>query len=216
MGGSDLVERDDVSVKDTPRRAAWAAEFALYVTEAADHLRKTAIEAERLCSEALIEKDQEKPVGAEERRLIARTRSMSHASALLALLAIEIALKGYQIRDCGRHQTHHCLQKLFDSLKEETKARLKELGPEVTETLRKYQQGFVSLRYQFEELGNDRSVVIPRPSDPLHAVAMQIVEALIEEPSIQQVVAVDEAPARGGAPCERELQWLDIEGPEQA
>lgn len=196
------MERDDVSVKDAPRRAAWAAAYAGYMAEAAYHLQQTAIEAERLCSEALIEEDQGKPVGAEGRRLIARTRSMSHASALLALLAIEIALKGYQIRDCGRHQTHHCLQKLFDSLKEETKARLKELGPEVTETLRKYQQGFVSLRYQFEELGNDRSVVIPSPNEPLHEVATQIVEALIEEPCIQQVVAVDEAPARAVSSCE--------------
>ena len=149
--------------------------------EAAEQLRQTAMQEEQQCSEALVEEDQGKPVGAEGRRLIARTRSMSHASALLALLAIEIALKGYQIRDCGRHETCHDLQKLFNSLKEETKARLKELGPEVTETLRKHQRGFVTLRYQFEELGNDTSVGIPRPSDPLHELATKIVEALIEE-----------------------------------
>lgn len=166
------------------------------MTEAADCLRQAAMEAEQQFSEEVGEEDRREPEGAEERRLFARTRAMSLASALLALFAIELALKAYQIRDCGQHETGHDLQKLFDSLKEETKARLEKLGPEVTDTLRNHRQGFVSLRYSFEELFNSISVAIPRPSDPLHAVAMQIVEALIKEPSVRQVVEVDEAPAR--------------------
>ena len=179
-----------MSVEDTPRelgvadpafRAAWVADFALYMNKAAEHLRQTAMQAEQQCPEAVVEEDQGKTVGAEGRRLVARTRAMSLASALLALFAIELALKAYQTRDCGRHETWHDLQKLFDSLNEETKTRLKELGPEVTETLRNYPKGFVSLRYPFEELFNSRSVVIPRPSDPLHAVATKISEALIEQ-----------------------------------
>ena len=43
-----------------------------------------------------------------------------------------------------------------------------------------HRKGFVSLRYPFEELFSLNSVVIPRPSDPLHAVATKIREALIE------------------------------------
>ena len=178
-----------MSVEDMPRemgvadpafRAAWVSDFAGYMTEAAEHLRQTAMYAEQQCYEAVVEEDQGKPIGAEGRRLVARTRAMSLASALLALFAIELALKAHQIRDCGQHKNWHDLQKLFDSLNEETKTRLKKLGPEVTETLRNHRKGFVSLRYPFEELFSLNSVVIPRPSDPLHAVATKIREALIE------------------------------------
>ena len=125
----------------------------------------------------------------EERQLVAKARSMGHASALLSLLAIEIALKGYQIRDRGRHTHAHDLQCLFDSLNTETKTRLKEIGPEVPETLSKHCIGFVSLRYQFEELGNSTGVGIPKARDPLHTAATRIVEALMEEPSVRQVAA---------------------------
>ena len=166
--------------------AAWAAEYAGYLTTAAEHLRQTAKQAEDRCVEALIKRkalhvtsqDELEP---EELRLAAKARSMSHASALLALLAIEIALKGYQIRDKGERTRGHDLQCLFDTLNKETKARLEELGPEVEKTLKKYRKGFVSLRYQFEELGNLKKVSIPRPSDPSHKAATRIVDALIED-----------------------------------
>ena len=32
------MERDDMSVEDVPRRAAWAAAYAGHMNEAADHL----------------------------------------------------------------------------------------------------------------------------------------------------------------------------------
>ena len=151
------------------------------------------MQAEKCCAEALMSRQVQQltlvELEPEERRLVARARSMSHASALLSLLGIEIALKGYQIRDCGGHTHTHDLQHLFDSLKSETKSRLEEIGPEVSETLSKHRKGFVSLRYQFEDSGDSRPVVIPRPSDPLHSAAMSIVEALIREPGVQQVAA---------------------------
>ncbi len=125
----------------------------------------------------------------EERRLFASARSTSHAGALLSLFAIEVALKAYQIRDRDKHENEHDLRKLFDSLNEETKARLKDLCPEVTEVVTKHHEGFVALRYQFEELGKSRGVKIPKSTDPLHGVARKIAEALREEPSIQEVVA---------------------------
>ena len=159
----------------------WASEFAGYITEAAEHLRQTAMQEVEQYSEAVGEEDPGMTDGAEQIRLLFRARAMSLASALLALLAIELALKAYQIRERGQHETGHDLQKLFDSLNEETRTRLKNLGPEVTETLGNHRQGFVSLRYLFEELGNARSVAIPRPDDPLHAAATKILEALKEE-----------------------------------
>lgn len=125
----------------------------------------------------------------EERRLFARARATGHAGALLSLFAIELALKAYQIRDKGQHENEHDLRKLFDSLNEETKARLKELCPEVTETVTTHHKGFVSLRYQFEELGKSKGVKIPKSTDPLHGVAKTIAEALREEPAIQEVVS---------------------------
>ncbi len=126
----------------------------------------------------------------EERRLFTSARSTSHAGALLSLFAIEVALKAYQIRDRGQQSKNdHDLARLFESLNEETRARLKELCPEVMETVTKHRKGFVSLRYQFEELGESKGVKIPKATDPLHGVAPQIVEALLEEPAIQEVVA---------------------------
>ena len=89
----------------------------------------------------------------------------------------------------GQHENEHNLAKLFDSLNEETKARLKELCPEVTDTVTKHAMGFVTLRYQFEELGESKGVKIPKPTDPLHGVAKKIAEALREESAIQEVVA---------------------------
>ena len=180
-----LVERDDVS-------AMWAAEYAGDMTEAAKQLQQTAREAEKSCSQALTSRQAPKltsldELEPEERELALRARSMSHASALLSLLAIEIALKGWQILDCGKHTRGHDLQCLFDSLKTETKAHLKELCPEVTETLSNHPNGFVSLRYQFEELGKSKGVVPPKPSDPLHTAVTRIVEDLMEEPRVQQV-----------------------------
>ena len=111
---------------------------------------------------------------------------MSHASALLALLGTEIALKGYQILDKGKHEQHHDLGRLFDSLNTETKAHLSELGPEVAATLQERPKGFVSLRYQFEDLGKGRPVTVPRPDDALHEAAAMVVEALIGELRVQQ------------------------------
>ena len=106
---------------------------------------------------------------------------------LLSLFALEIALKGYQILDCGRHTHDHDLRRLFDSLSSETKTRLKELGPEVPETIEKHHNGFVSLRYQFEEVGDSKRVAIPRAVDPLHGAARTMVEALAQEPSVREV-----------------------------
>ncbi len=202
-----MVERDDVSAKDAPRdaprelgvadhvfRAMCAAAYAGYMTEAAQELQQTAREAEKNCSQARTNR-QAPPLTSradlepKELRLALRARSMSHASALLSLLAIEIALKGWQILDCGKHTRGHDLQCLFDSLNTETQAHLKELGPEVTETLSTHRKGFVSLRYQFEELGKSKGVVIPKPSDPLHTAVTRIVEDLKIEPRVQQVAA---------------------------
>ena len=199
-----MVERDDVSVEDTPRdaprelgvdkdvfRARWAAEYAGYMTEAAKLRRPTAMQAEEsfqaLTNRQAPPSTSPDELVPEERRLRDKARSMSHACALLSLLAIEIALKGWQILDCGQHARDHDLQVLFDSLKTETRAHLEKLGPEVTETLKTHPTGFVSLRYQFEELGNSESVVIPKPSDPLHTAATRIVQDLMEEPRVQQV-----------------------------
>jgi len=125
----------------------------------------------------------------EERRLVARARATGHAGALLSLFAIEVALKAYQILDRGQHENEHDLRKLFDSLNEETRARLKELCPEVTETVATHHRGFISLRYQFEELGKSKGVKIPKPTDPLHGVAKTIAEVLREESAIQEVVS---------------------------
>ena len=116
---------------------------------------------------------------------------MGHASALLALLGMELALKAYQILDKGQHEHGHDLGRLFDSLNAETKARLSELGPEVAATLQEYPQGFVSLRYQFEELGKGTSVAVPRDDalhydDALHEAVAMVVEALIGELRVQQ------------------------------
>ncbi len=129
----------------------------------------------------------------EERRLVMRARSTDHASALLSLFAIEVALKAYQILDRGQHEPGHDLAKLFNSLNQETKARLKEICPEVTETVTKHRKGFVSLRYQFEELGKSKGVKIPKSTDPLLEVPTKIVNALREEPAIQEVVAAVQA-----------------------
>ncbi len=200
-----MVERDDVSVEDTPRdasrelgvaqhvfRAMWAAANAEYMAEAAKKLRQTAMQAEESCSQARTNR-QAPPLTSladlepEERWLALRARSMSHASALLSLLAIEIALKGWQILDGRKHARHHDLQRLFNSLNTETQAHLEELGPEVTETLSTHRKGFVSLRYPFEELGKSKGVVTPKPSDPLHTAVTRIVEDLMEEPRVQQV-----------------------------
>ena len=179
------MERDDVT-------AMWAAEYAWYMTKAAKQLQQTAREAEKSCSQAVTSRQAPKFTSLdewepEELELALRARSMGHASALLSLLAIEIALKGWQILDCGKHTRGHNLQRLFDSLKTETKAHLEELGPEVTETLKKHRKGFVSLRYPFEELGKSKGVSIPKPNDPLHTAVTRIVEDLIKEPRVQQV-----------------------------
>lgn len=183
-----------LGVADHAFRASWAAEHTCYFAEAAECLRDTAQQAEQQCFESLMRRgvdrlpprDQMEP---EERRLFARARATGHVGALLSLFAIEVALKAYQILDRGQHENEHDLAKLFDSLNEETQARLKELGPEVTETVTKHHRGFVSLRYQFEELGKSQGVKIPMPTDPLHGVAKKIAEALREEPAIQEVVA---------------------------
>ncbi len=120
---------------------------------------------------------------------------------MLSLFAIEVALKAYQILDRGQHENEHNLAKLFDSLNEATKTRLKELCPEVTDTVTIHAMGFVTLRYQFEELGKSKGVKIPKPTDPLHGVAKKIAETLREEPVIQKVVAAirtgRETPGRG-------------------
>ena len=192
-----------MTVEDVPRklgvadcafRASWAAEYAGYLAEAAESLRDTATQAEQECYESLRSRGVRRLVASaelepEERRLFTRARSTSHAGALLSLFAIEVALKAYQIRDRGQHENEHDLRKLFDSLNEETKARLRQLCPEVTEAVTKHHKGFVSLRYQFEELGKSKRVKIPKSTDPLHGVAKKITEALREELAIQEVVA---------------------------
>ena len=192
-----------MTVEDVPRklgvadhrfRASWAAEYAGYFAEAAERLRDTATQAEQECYESLRSRgvrrlNSRAELEPEERRLVMRARSTGHASALLSLFAIEVALKAYQILDRGQHESEHDLAKLFDSLDEETKARLKEVCPEVTETVTKHRKGFVSLRYQFEELGKSKGVKIPKSTDPLHKVPTKIANALREEPAIQEVVA---------------------------
>ena len=204
-----------MTVEDVPRksgvedhafRASWAAEYAGYLAEAAESLRDTATRAERECYESLRSRGVRLPVSPaelepEERRLFTRARSADHGGALLSLFAIEVALKAYQILDRGQHENEHNLAKLFDSLNEATKTRLKELCPEVTDTVTKHAMGFVTLRYQFEELGESKGVKIPKPTDPLHGVAKKIAETLREEPAIQKVVAAvrtgRETPGRG-------------------
>lgn len=211
--GWTLEKQDGVSVEDAPQelgvaddvfRAAWAAECAGYLTEAAEHLRQTAMQEVERCSESLGNRQAPQTswddLEPEELRLAVRARSMSHASALLSLFALEIALKGYQIRDCGQHSRDHDLQRLFDSLNSETRTRLEELGPEVPETIKKHHDAFCSLRYQFEKLGDSRRVTIPKPVDPLHGVARTMVEALAQEPDVREVAARagSQAPRRRG------------------
>ena len=189
-----------LGVADDMFRASWAAEYAGYFAEAAESLRDTAEQAEQQCSESLWSRGirsltPQTELEPGERRLLTRARSTGHTSALLAVFAIELGLKAYQIRDRGQHQKGHDLRKLFDSLNEETKARLKKLCPEVTETVTKHRDGFVSLRYQFEKLGESKSVQIPKSTDPLYEVATRLAESLREEPAIQELVAA----ARTGA-----------------
>ena len=192
-----------MTVEDVPRefgvedhvfRASWAAEYAGYFAEAGECLRDTATQAEQECYESLRSRGVRRLVSRaeldpRERRLVTRARSTDHAGALLSLFAIEVALKAYQILDRGKHENGHDLAKLFDSLNDETRARLQDLCPGVTETVTKHHEGFVSLRYQFEELGKSKGVKIPESNDPLHGVAKKLAETLREEPAIQQVVA---------------------------
>ena len=192
-----------MTVEDVPRKlgvadrafkASWAAEYAGYFAEAAQCLRDTAEKAEQQCYESLKSRGvQSLPprseLEPEEGRLVTRARSMGHASALLSLFAIEVALKGYQDREKVQHESGHDLKRLLGSLSRDTKARLRELCPELTDTVTTYRNGFVSLRYQFEELGESKSVTIPRSTDPLHGVAKKIAEALRDEPAIREVVA---------------------------
>ena len=216
-----------MTVEDVPRklgvadhafRASWAAEYAGYFAEAAECLRDTATQAEQECYESLSSRGVRPPISRaelepEERRLLTRARSTDHAGALLlTLFAIEVALKAYQIRDRGQHENEHDLAKLFDSLNEDTKTRLNELCPEVTETVTKHAKGFVSLRYQFEELGKSKGVKIPKSTDPLHGVAKRIAEALREEPAIQEVVAA----VRTGRDGHPSLRAADGELPTRA
>ena len=192
-----------MNVEDVPRklgvpdhtfRASWAAEYAGYFAEAAECLRNTAEQAVEQCYESLSSRQVQRltslaELEPEERRLVTRARSTGHASALLSLFAIEVALKAYQIRDKGDHENEHDLTKLLNSLNEETKARLEELCPAVTETVTKHHKGFVSLRYQFEALGKSEGVTIPETTDPLHEVAKAIAQSLRDEPAIREVVA---------------------------
>ena len=162
------------------RRANWAAENAAYFLEAAKNLCQ---DAERVTEDWNISLEnqglEQLPPQAdwtpEDWDFCAKARSSGYASALLALLATEIALKAYHIRDLGKHPHDHNLWELFEQLKPSTQAGLKELGSEVPETLKKYRNGFVSLRYIFEDLGNVESVKIPKPSNFLHLVAEKIV-----------------------------------------
>ena len=162
------------SKDSTTRRAEWAAEFAWYLNQVVELLLKT---AEQTLGELEATREPEE-WRLEEWRLAAKTRAMAHTSALQALLAIEIALKAYQIRDTGQNTHTHNLQCLFDSLKDATRTRLENLGPEIRGTFEKYPKGFVELRYPFEQLGNSECFYIPRPTDPLYVAAKRIVEAL--------------------------------------
>ncbi len=169
---------------DRAFRAQWPAEYAAYVNKAAEHLRQNAIQAAKSCGESLESRSvQQLPLPdeleGEELRLFVEARSYGLGSALLSLLAIEIALKAYQILDNGKHTHVHHLGRLFDSLNSETKARLDKLVPELAETVANHPEGFVSVRYQFEELNVGESVKIPRLCDPLHAAASETVKALI-------------------------------------
>ena len=182
-----------LGIADDMFRASWAAEYAGSFAEATEGLRHAAEQAEQECAESLWSRGLDRlpsrvQLRPEERRLFARARATGHAGALLSLFAIELALKAYQILDRGQHQKGHDLRKLFDSLNEETKARLKKLCPEVTETVTKHRDGFVSLRYQFEKLGESKSVKIPKSTDPLYEVAKRLAESLREEPAVQEVV----------------------------
>ena len=167
----------------TTLRAEWAAEFAWYSNQVGEHLLETAAQTlDDLVAKVDRRKgtsaDNWKPREPEEIRLASKTRAMAHTSVLQALLAIEIALKAYQIRDTGQNTRTHNLQRLFNSLKDETRTRLENLGPEIKSTLQKHPEGFVDLRYPFEQLGNLKRFDIPRPTDPLYVAATKIVEAL--------------------------------------
>ena len=219
MGKQDIVSVGDaplaLRVADDAFRATWAAEFAGYMTEAAEHLRQTAMQAEECCAQALEGRQVPRlrsldDLEPEELGLVVRARSMSHASALLSLFALEIALKGYQILDCGRHTHDHDLRRLFGSLSSETKRRIKKLGPEVPETIKKHHNGFVSLRYQFEELGDSRRVAIPKAGDPLHGAARTMVEALAQEPVLREVAD------RAGSPVQRRWEGTGSDRSEEA
>ena len=151
--------------------------YAKFVTEAAAHLRLTAMDAEDRCLESLTNRqvrrlpplDELKP---EEHTLVATARATSHASALLSLLAIAIALKGYQIRDRGQHARMHDLLSFVGSLNPETRQRLEALGPRANRNSQEAPSRvcFPTV-YQFEELGNMERVAIPKSIDPLHGVA---------------------------------------------
>ncbi|MXX68815.1 MAG: HEPN domain-containing protein [Gemmatimonadales bacterium] len=197
-----------MTVEDGPRKLGdsdlvltWAAEFAGYFAEAAESLRDTASQAEQECCESLESRGVQAwgsstELEPQEHQLFVRARATGHAGALLSLFAIEVALKAYQIRDMGEYEREHDLRKLFDSLNKTTKARLEELCPGVTETVTKHRNGFVSLRYLFEELGKSKRAEIPKSADPLHGVAKKIAEALREEPEIQESVAAGRTSSR--------------------
>ncbi len=184
----------ELNVADRAFRASWAAEYAGYFAEAAESLRDAAERAEKECSESLGSRGAQHPLSStelepEERRLFARARSTGHAGALLSLFAIEVALKAYQILHKGQHdRNQHNLVKLYDSLNDETKARLTTVCPELTEIVTKHRKAFVSLRYQFEDLGKSKGVKIPKPTDPLHEVAKKLAEPLRKERAIQEFV----------------------------
>ena len=175
--GSRVELIETMTVEDVPRklgvadrafRASWAAEYAGYLAQASESLRDTATQAEQQCYESLKSRgvrrlDSSAELEPEERRLFTSARSTSHAGALLSLFAIEVALKAYQIRDRGQQSKNdHDLARLFESLNEETRARLKELCPEVMETVTKHRKGLFLSDTNSRSWANRKASRFPR------------------------------------------------------
>ena len=186
---------EEVPQRHPLRAATWAAEHAIYLSEAAQKLRQSAEAAEECGGDALVSRGVKEKLSSiaelqpSEQLHAGRARGRACASALLSLFAIEVALKAYQFRDLGKREFRHDLKCLFDSLKPGTQADLDRLVPELQDTLKKHPNGFVSLRYMYEDLADLNVVKIPKPSDPLHSAAVNIAAALRADPELQKVAA---------------------------
>ena len=178
-------KKDADLTEENVRLARWAAIEAEYVLDSARILRQTARDAAECCSKLLKKRGAGELCSLEdlqpgkEHRLGVKARASAHSGELLALLATEIALKGYQILDLPKHDHTHDLWCLFDSLECSTKAELEKRHSSVEPTLREHWSGFgPPRRYLFEKLGKNQPVTIVKPNDILHSVAEEIVQGI--------------------------------------